>query len=135
LDPVQNAVPERRGTVFGLEPLHALFVPVFVWTVAELVTQGIQGPWDVVVALAGGVYSLSLAAALILLRRARARDDQASVRRDWLLTAFLVALTVLLLVPDDRASWAWAPGVVFIITGILLAARESRRRLGARRLR
>ncbi len=106
-----------------------MFVPVFVWAVAKLVTHGVHGPWDVVVAVAGGLYSLSLAAALVLLRRASARGDQAPVRQDWLLTAFLVALTVLFLIPDDRARWAWAPGIVFIVTGILIAVREARRRL------
>jgi uncharacterized membrane protein len=53
-----------------------------------------------------------------------------------LLTIFVISLTVLSLVSEvtsNRAIWSWAAVVVVAVTGLLLAAREVRRRRGARR--
>jgi len=124
--------------VIGLDPLLALCViPTFVWAVAKLATHGVHGSSDVIVAVAVGVLAISLAGTLVVRWRARVRGDRTTARQDWLLTVFVIALTALLLIPDDasdRTIWAWTPGVVIVVTGLLLATREVRRRRGARRL-
>jgi O-antigen/teichoic acid export membrane protein len=100
-----------------------------------LATDGVHGSWDVIVAVAVGVYLLSLVAILVLAYRSRARGDREATRQDWLLTVFVIALTVLLLIPDDtsdRAIWAWTTQAVVVVTVLLLVAREVRRRRGAR---
>jgi protein-S-isoprenylcysteine O-methyltransferase Ste14 len=88
--------------------------------------------------VAAGVLAISLAGTLVVRWRARMRGHRTAVRQDWLLTVFVIALTVLLLIPDDQSDWtiwAWTPAVVIVVTGLLLATREVRRRRGARSLR
>jgi cell division protein FtsW (lipid II flippase) len=100
-------------------------------------SRRVHGTWDVILALALGLYSISLAATQVAGRRARARGDQQPVEQDWLLIIFVISLTVLFLISEDasdHAIWPWTTVVVVVaITGPLLAAREVRRRRGARR--
>jgi len=135
-DTVHNAAGTRRATVFGLKPLQALVLPVFLSAVVRLATDGLHGSWEVIGAVAVGVIAISLALTWVVLWRARARGDQEAVGQDWLLTIFVIALTAVLLIPDDtsdRAIWAWMTQVVGVVTGLLLVAREVRRRRAARR--
>lgn len=135
-DPVHNAAGTRRATVFGLEPLQALVLPVFISAVVRLASDGLHGSWDIIGAVAVGVISISLALTWIVRWRARARGDREAVGQDWLLTVFVIALTAVLLIPDDtsdRAIWAWTTQVVGVVSGLLLVAREVRRRQAARR--
>ncbi|MCA1702537.1 MAG: hypothetical protein LC808_04420, partial [Actinobacteria bacterium] len=108
---MQKAARQRRATAFGLDPSDALFLPVGIWGVARLTTHGVHGAWDVILAVALGLYAVSLALALVELWRPRSTRDREPAGQDWLLTLFVIALTVLFLTPDgtsDRAIWPWA---------------------------
>ena len=132
---MQNAAEQHRATVFGLQPWEALFLPLFIAAVAGLASDGVHGWWDVIVAVAVGLTLISFTVALIVGRRDR--PDREPVRQDWLLTVFVIALTVLFLIPDDtsdRAIWPWTAAVVVAVTGLLLVAREAQRRGDAKRV-
>lgn len=95
-----------------------------------LATGGVHGSWDVIVAVAVGAYLLSLVAILAVAYRSRARGDREATRQGRLFTVLVIALTILLLIPDDtsdRAIWAWTTQRVVVVHRAAARGGEVRR--------
>lgn len=131
LSGVAEARPRQRSTVLGLEVweacgLAAGLVGVVMWT-----GDGVDGAWDVFVAVGFIVLLVGLVGTRLAGRRGPDEPRALAGRQDWPLTILLVTAVALFGSPDEPSEGAWWPYPIVIAalgSAGLLAIREWRAR-------